>query len=67
MPPTHLAPSATPSIERYLTFPEREDIAIEVGKGTGINAIARKPERSPRTISRELKLNAEAFARELPP
>lgn len=58
MPPTHVSPSAKPTIGRYLTFPEREDIAIEVAKGTGINAIARKLGRSPSTISRELKRNA---------
>ena len=58
MPPTHVSPSAKPTIGRYLTFPEREDIAIEVASGTGINAIARKLGRSPSTISRELKRNA---------
>lgn len=58
MPPTHVSPSAKPSIGRYLTFPEREDIAIEVARGTGIKAIARKLGRSPSTISRELKRNA---------
>ena len=42
MPPTHVSPSAKPIIGRYLTLPEREEIAIEVAKGTGINAIARK-------------------------
>jgi len=57
MPPTHLSPSAKPAVGRYLTFPEREDIAIEVAKGTGINAIARKLGRSPSTISRELTRN----------
>ncbi|SEJ98890.1 Helix-turn-helix domain-containing protein [Sphingobium sp. AP50] len=58
MPPTHVSPSAKPTIWRYLTFSEREDIAIEVARGTGINAIARKLGRSPSTISRELKRNA---------
>jgi len=58
MPPTHLSPWAKPTIGRYLTFFEREDIAVEVAKGTGINAIARKLGRSPSTISRELKRNA---------
>lgn len=58
MPPTHVSPSAKPTIGRYLTFIEREDIAIEVAKGTGINAIARKLGRAPSTISRELKRNA---------
>ena len=58
MPPTHVSPSAKPTTGRYLTFSEREDIAIEVAKGTGINAIARKLGRSPSTISRELTRNA---------
>lgn len=58
MAPTHVSPSASPTTGRYLTFPEREDIAIEVARGTGVNAIARKLGRSPSTISRELKRNA---------
>ncbi len=58
IPPTHLAPSARPSTGRYLTFLEREDIAIEFAKGTGIRAMARKLGRSPSTISRELRRNA---------
>ena len=58
MPPTHVSPSATPTTGRYLTFPEREDIAIEVARGTGVNAVAGKLGRSPSTISRELKRNA---------
>lgn len=58
MPPTHLAPSAKPPSERYLTFSEREDIAIELVKGNGIRAIARKLGRSPSTISREVRRNA---------
>ncbi len=40
MPPTHLAPSAKPKIGRYLTFSEREDIAIELAKGGGIRSVA---------------------------
>jgi IS30 family transposase len=58
MPPTHLALSAKPIIGRYLTFPEREDIAIELAKGSGIRSIARKLGRSPSTISREVRRNA---------
>jgi IS30 family transposase len=58
MPPTHLAPSAKPIIGRYLTFPEREEIAIELAKGSGIRFIARKLGRSPSTISREVRRNA---------
>lgn len=58
MPPTHLAPSAKPPGGRYLTFSEREDIAIELAKGNGVRTIARKLGRSPSTISRELRRNA---------
>ena len=40
MPPTHHAPSATPLMRRNLTFSEREEIALECARGTGIRAIA---------------------------
>jgi IS30 family transposase len=49
---------AKPTIGRYLAFPEREDIAIELAKGSGIRAIACKLGRSPSTISREVRRNA---------
>jgi IS30 family transposase len=58
MPPTHLAPSAKATTGRYLTFSEREEIAIELAKGSGIRCIARKLARSPSTISREVRRNA---------
>ena len=58
MPPTHLTPSAKPPSGRYLSFHEREEIAIELAKGTGIRALARKLGRSPATISREVRRNA---------
>ena len=58
MPPTHLAPSAKPPSGRYLSFGEREEIAIELAKGIGIRAIARKLGRSPSTILREVRRNA---------
>ena len=58
MPPTHLAPSVGPPSGRYLSFREREDIALELAKETGIRAIARKLGRSPSTISREVRRNA---------
>lgn len=58
MPPTHLAPWAKPPSGCYLSFQEREDIALEIVKGTGIRAIARKLGRAPSTISRELRRNA---------
>jgi IS30 family transposase len=53
-----LRPSAKAIIGRYLAFPEREDIAIELAKGSGIRAIACKLGRSPSTISREVRRNA---------
>ncbi|MBD9545019.1 helix-turn-helix domain-containing protein, partial [Ensifer sp. ENS04] len=58
MPPTHLSPSAKPLRNRNLTFREREDIALECARGTGIRAIARKLGRSPSTISREIRRNS---------
>ncbi|MGE4483079.1 IS30 family transposase [Acidocella sp.] len=58
MPPTHLAPGAKPPTGRYLSFQEREDIALELAKGSGIRAIAYKLGRSPSTISREVRRNA---------
>ncbi|WP_182911653.1 helix-turn-helix domain-containing protein, partial [Paracoccus sp. JM45] len=58
MPPTHLAPSATSLTRRKLTFSEREEIALECARGTGIRAIARKLSRSPSTISREIRRNS---------
>ncbi len=58
MPPTHLALSAKLPSRRYLSFREREEIAIELAKGTGIREIGRKLTRSPSTISYELRHNA---------
>jgi IS30 family transposase len=43
---------------RYLSFPEREEIAILKAKGLGVRAIAREIGRDPSTISRELRRNA---------
>jgi transposase-like protein len=58
MPPTHLAPSAPAPSGRFLTFREREEIAIELARGSAVRAIARKLGRSPSTISREVRRNA---------
>ncbi|MDN5568702.1 MAG: IS30 family transposase [Paracoccus sp. (in: a-proteobacteria)] len=58
MPPTHLAPSALLPKRRNLSFAEREEIAIECARGTGLRAIARKLGRSPSTISREIRRNS---------
>jgi transposase, IS30 family len=43
---------------RYLTFREREEIAILRAQGTGVREIARRLGRAPSTISRELRRNA---------
>ena len=58
MPPTHLAVSAAPLSERYLSFTEREEIALLRVQGHGVRHIARTLNRSPSTISRELRRNA---------
>ena len=57
MPPTHLSRSSKPLSERYLSFAEREDIAILRAQGHGVRAIARQLDRPPCTISRELRRN----------
>jgi IS30 family transposase len=43
---------------RYLSFEEREEIALLKAQGLGVRAIARELERDPGTISRELRRNA---------
>ena len=43
---------------RYLSFSEREEIAILKARSFGVRAIARQLGRSPSTISRELRHNA---------
>ena len=58
MPPTHLAPSAPRPQGRNLSFAEREEIALECARKTGVRAIARKRGRSPSTISREIRRNS---------
>lgn len=58
MPPTHLAPSAPQPKSRNLSFAEREEIALECARMTGVRAIARKLGRSPSTISREIRRNS---------
>jgi IS30 family transposase len=53
-------PSLTqaPLSGRYLSFTEREEIAILRARGCGVREIARQLGRSPSTISRELRRNA---------
>ncbi len=58
MPPTHLATSAPQPQGRNLSFAEREEIALECARKTGVCAIARKLGRSPSTISREIRRNS---------
>jgi len=54
MPPLTLAaPSG-----RYLSFAEREEIALLRAEGCGVREVARRLGRSPSTISRELRRNA---------
>jgi IS30 family transposase len=43
---------------RYLSFSEREDIALLRAEGLGVREIARRVERHPSTISRELRRNS---------
>ena len=48
----------TPLTDRYLSFAEREEIAVLREQGRGVREIAREIGRSPSTISRELRRNA---------
>jgi IS30 family transposase len=54
MPPISLAPLSG----RYLSFAEREEIAILRAQQHGVREIARRVGRAPSTISRELRRNA---------
>jgi IS30 family transposase len=58
MPPAMFAPAAKPLSGRYLSFAEREEIALWRAQGDGVRAIARQLERAASTISRELRRNA---------
>ena len=54
MPSIQLSPLSG----RYLSFAEREEMALLTVQGRGVRAIARQLGRSPSTISRELRRNA---------
>jgi IS30 family transposase len=54
MPPIEL----TPGGGTYLSFSEREEIALLRAQDCGVREIARRLQRSPSTISRELRRNA---------
>lgn len=49
---------STPVSERYLSFAEREEIALLRAQDIGVREIARRLGRSPSTVSRELTRNA---------
>jgi IS30 family transposase len=61
MPSLTLAPVSG----RYLSFAERDEIAILHAQKLGVRAIARRLDRSPSTISRELRRNASTRGNEL--
>ena len=54
MPPNNLGPLSG----RYLSFSEREEIALLLVQNLGVREIARRTGRWPSTISRELRRNA---------
>ena len=54
MPPMDLGPTTG----RYLSFVEREEIALLRVQGVGVRSIAGQIGRSPSTVSRELRRNA---------
>ena len=58
MAPSHLSPSSKPPSGRYLSFAEREEIALCRAQGLGVREVARRLGRAASTISRELRRNA---------
>jgi len=58
MPPSQYSTSSPSLSGRYLTFAEREEIALCRAQGLGVCVIARKTGRAASTISRELRRNA---------
>ena len=56
--PSHLSRSSKAPSGRYLTFAEREEIALWRAQCLGVREIARRLGRAPSTISRELRRNA---------
>jgi IS30 family transposase len=58
MPPSALGRSSKPPSGRYLSFAEREEIALWRAQGHGVREVSRRLGRAPSTISRELRRNA---------
>jgi len=65
MAPSHLSRSTEPPSGRYLSFAEREEIALLRVGGHGVREIARRLGRASSTISRELRRNAATRGGEL--
>jgi IS30 family transposase len=63
--PSHLSRSSKPLSGCYLTFAEREEIALLRAGGLGVCEVARRLGWSPSTISRELRRNAATRNRNL--
>ena len=58
MPPSTLGRPSKPLSERYLSFADREEIALSRAQGLGVREIARRLGRAASTISREPRRNA---------
>jgi len=58
MPPAMYGRSAKPLTGRYLSFLEREELAILNAQGAGMREIGRQIGRSASSVSRELRHNA---------
>ena len=58
MPPAMFGPSAKPLSGRYLSFAEREEVALLRAQGCSMQEVARRIGRAASTISRELRRNA---------
>ena len=58
MPTRTLSPRAAPLSGRFLSFVEREEIALYRAQQLGIREIARRLKRAASTISREVRRNA---------
>lgn len=58
MPPSQFSLSIKSLSGRYLSFAEREEIALLRAQGHGVREIARRLSRAASTISRELRRNA---------
>ena len=58
MPPAMFGPSAKPRSGRYLSFAEREEIALLRAQGCTMQDVARRIGRAASTISREVRRNA---------